>query len=192
MNIQMIVTPLIGAAIGYLTNEIAVKMLFRPLKPIKIAGHTLPLTPGIIPRSKDRIAKSVAISVSDSLLTADMIKEQLLTDDMKKIVENKFRDLEKRIIEKNPTINEECSKYIEEDKYDKLKILAADKLTNRVISKINNVNVGQLISKEIISAVKQKLNGGFLSMFVKDDFIENIASEVENQINDYKIGRAHV
>ena len=33
--LEMIAGPAIGAVIGYCTNYIAVKMLFRPLKPIK-------------------------------------------------------------------------------------------------------------------------------------------------------------
>ena len=35
-SIGMIAGPIIGSVIGYGTNYIAVKMLFRPIKPIKI------------------------------------------------------------------------------------------------------------------------------------------------------------
>lgn len=41
--------PVIGSIIGYGTNYIAVKMLFRPLKPVKIGNYTLPL-----PRASSR------------------------------------------------------------------------------------------------------------------------------------------
>ncbi|MFH7325014.1 DUF445 domain-containing protein [Desulfurivibrio sp. C05AmB] len=46
--------PLIGALIGYLTNHIAIRMLFRPLKPWRIAGVRIPLTPGVIPAARHR------------------------------------------------------------------------------------------------------------------------------------------
>ena len=49
MNYQFIINPLIGAGIGYVTNWIAIKMMFRPTKAIKIGKFTLPFTPGIIP-----------------------------------------------------------------------------------------------------------------------------------------------
>ena len=39
--------PLIGAVIGYFTNYLAVKMLFRPLHPVKIGNWTLPFTPAL-------------------------------------------------------------------------------------------------------------------------------------------------
>ena len=45
MNYVLFIRPLIGSAIGYVTNWIAVKMLFRPLKPIKIGNFVLPFTP---------------------------------------------------------------------------------------------------------------------------------------------------
>ena len=40
--IEILAGPVIGGVIGYFTNYIAVKMLFRPLKPVKIGGRTLP------------------------------------------------------------------------------------------------------------------------------------------------------
>ncbi|MDP7742500.1 MAG: DUF445 family protein, partial [Lentisphaeria bacterium] len=41
-----ILFPIVGAIIGALTNQIAIKMLFRPYRPIMIGSLTLPLTPG--------------------------------------------------------------------------------------------------------------------------------------------------
>ena len=43
--IEILAGPVIGAVIGYFTNYIAVKMLFHPLKPVKIGGRTLLFTP---------------------------------------------------------------------------------------------------------------------------------------------------
>ena len=57
--IEILAGPVIGGVIGYFTNYIAVKMLFRPLKPVKIGGRTLPFTPGIIPKGKPRLAKAL-------------------------------------------------------------------------------------------------------------------------------------
>ena len=43
--------PLVGAAIGGLTNRIAIRMLFRPYTARYIGKIHVPLTPGIIPHS---------------------------------------------------------------------------------------------------------------------------------------------
>jgi len=61
-----ILPPLVGAIIGYFTNWLAIKMLFRPYKTIKFAGIALPFTPGLLPREKDKLAVSLGETVSRS------------------------------------------------------------------------------------------------------------------------------
>ncbi len=61
--------PVAGAIIGYFTNDIAIKMLFRPYKPIYIGKRQLPFTPGLIPRNQERLAKRIADTIMGSLLT---------------------------------------------------------------------------------------------------------------------------
>ncbi|MDF1614608.1 DUF445 family protein [Desulfurivibrio dismutans] len=61
--------PLVGALIGYLTNHIAIRMLFRPLRPWLLAGWRLPLTPGVIPAARHRLARNIGKMVGEHLLT---------------------------------------------------------------------------------------------------------------------------
>ncbi|HEY9903938.1 MAG TPA: DUF445 family protein [Candidatus Sericytochromatia bacterium] len=61
--------PVAGAIIGYFTNDIAIKMLFRPYKAIYIGKRQLPFTPGLIPRNQERLAKRIADTIMGSLLT---------------------------------------------------------------------------------------------------------------------------
>ncbi len=63
--------PLLGALIGYVTNYIAIRMLFRPLKPWHILGVRVPLTPGIIPSKRGELAQKMGQMVGDHLLTAE-------------------------------------------------------------------------------------------------------------------------
>ena len=89
MDYTIILRPLIGAGIGYITNWIAVKMMFRPLNPVKLGNFTLPFTPGIIPKNKERLAESIGDSISQNLLTEETLKNTLLSKDIKsKIKEN--------------------------------------------------------------------------------------------------------
>ena len=73
MNYTYIIAPFVGACIGYITNFIAIKMLFRPLQPKYFMGIQIPFTPGIIPREKQRLAKSIGHVVGQKLLTPDVI-----------------------------------------------------------------------------------------------------------------------
>ncbi len=65
----LLVPPLAGAIIGYFTNDLAIKMLFRPYKPIYIGKRRLPFTPGLIPSNQERLAKKVSDTIMGSLLT---------------------------------------------------------------------------------------------------------------------------
>ena len=70
--------PVVGAVIGYFTNYIAVKMLFFPRKPVYLFGHQLPLTPGAIPKGKERLARAAGNVIAGSLLTREDLEGFLL------------------------------------------------------------------------------------------------------------------
>lgn len=69
MNIvSLLAGPVIGGVIGYFTNYIAVKMLFRPKTAIKIGSFTVPFTPGIIPKRKPALARAIGQAVGNNLV----------------------------------------------------------------------------------------------------------------------------
>ena len=70
--------PVVGAVIGYFTNYIAVKMLFFPRKPVYLFGHQLQLTPGAIPKGKERLARAAGNVIAGSLLTREDLEGFLL------------------------------------------------------------------------------------------------------------------
>lgn len=67
--------PLVGAIIGYFTNDLAIKMLFRPYRAYYFAGRKLPFTPGVIPRNQERLAKRVSDTIMGSLLTPEELQK---------------------------------------------------------------------------------------------------------------------
>ncbi len=69
--------PLLGALIGYVTNYIAIRMLFRPLRPWHLLGVRIPLTPGIIPAKRGELAQRMGEMVGSHLLTADDVRQTL-------------------------------------------------------------------------------------------------------------------
>ncbi len=66
--------PVLGGIIGYFTNDIAIKMLFRPYRTIYIGGRRVPFTPGLIPRNQERLAKNVSETIMGSLLTPEELQ----------------------------------------------------------------------------------------------------------------------
>jgi uncharacterized membrane protein YheB (UPF0754 family) len=68
------VPPLAGGIIGYFTNDLAISMLFRPYRPILVAGRALPFTPGLIPANQERLAQRIADAILSSLLTPEELQ----------------------------------------------------------------------------------------------------------------------
>jgi uncharacterized membrane protein YheB (UPF0754 family) len=67
--------PIVGAIIGYFTNDIAIKMLFRPYRTLYIGGRRVPFTPGLIPRNQERLANRVSDTIMGSLLTPEELQK---------------------------------------------------------------------------------------------------------------------
>ena len=78
--LRILAGPLIGAVIGYITNYIAIKMLFRPLEPKYIFGVKVPFTPGIIPRRKPQLADALGKAAFAKFFNWDDLEEVFLSD----------------------------------------------------------------------------------------------------------------
>jgi len=65
----LLAPPIVGGMIGYFTNDLAIKMLFRPYRPYYLFKRRLPLTPGLIPSNQERLARRVSDTIMGSLLT---------------------------------------------------------------------------------------------------------------------------
>lgn len=80
MNLFVLAGPVVGAVIGYITNYIAIKMLFRPLEPKYILGRRVPFTPGIIPRRKHQLADALGNAVFKRFFGWDDLAQVLVSD----------------------------------------------------------------------------------------------------------------
>lgn len=69
--------PFLGAFIGYLTNKVAIKMLFRPLEAKYLFGVRIPMTPGVIPSKRRELAGNIGEMVGSHLLTSEEITKGL-------------------------------------------------------------------------------------------------------------------
>ncbi|WP_312124348.1 DUF445 domain-containing protein [Lysinibacillus boronitolerans] len=78
----------IGAAIGGVTNHLAIKMLFRPYKAIYIKNWRLPFTPGLIPKRRDELAKQLGLTVVNYLLTPETFRKKFFSKDIQDKVEH--------------------------------------------------------------------------------------------------------
>lgn len=179
--LKYIIPPIIGAVIGYFTNYIAVKMLFRPLHPVKIGGKTLPFTPGIIPKGKPRLAKALGKAVGTTLLTENDIKNVLLSESM----QNTIKSYAEKLIKSELSLKDFAGKTMSPEKYEEIKQNICNIITDKIMDSAENANLGQIIAEKGGDAVREKVAGTMLAMFIKDELINSLCISLGDKVNEY-------
>lgn len=80
--LQLMILATIGGVIGWVTNYLAIKMLFRPFEPVAIPIINFQFQ-GLIPKRKTEIAKSIGETIEKELLSVDEIMNKLITSSNK-------------------------------------------------------------------------------------------------------------
>ena len=88
---RVIVAPVVGGVIGYITNDLAIRMLFRPRKAVYIGRFHVPFTPGLIPSQQGRIAQSIGGVISSQLLNEETLRQTLLSESTVGMLRKKAR-----------------------------------------------------------------------------------------------------
>ncbi|MCE7793705.1 DUF445 family protein [Salipaludibacillus sp. CUR1] len=97
---------LIGAIIGGGTNVIAIRMLFRPYKPVYLGSFRLPFTPGLIPKRRQEIADSLGKTVEEHLVTPEGIQARLKDGVLLREIEDRLSNGIKELLQDERTLDE--------------------------------------------------------------------------------------
>jgi len=186
--LKILILAVIGALIGWLTNIIAIKLIFRPLKPIKIPIIGISIQ-GLIPKRRGEIAKSIGEVIELELLSMKDIVNKIIENEDFSEIKFVIYDRVKGIIEeKLPSIIPSSFKksiysYLEEminkegddiikDLVDRMIDKAQDKvsLSEIVEEKINQFELDK-IEEIIISIARKELKhievlGGILGFLI--------------------------
>lgn len=185
MDYSIIIRPLIGAGIGYITNWIAVKMMFRPLHPIILGKFTLPFTPGIIPRNQSKLAESIGNTISNNLLTDDDFKKVLLSDDIKNNIISSINNYLNSLSKNQNSINSLICNYIEESKYINIMNTIEVNISNSIYNTVLEANLGTLISEQIEIAAKEKLKGSMLGILGGNAILSSFIPNINEKLDEY-------
>ena len=175
-----VIPPFAGAFIGYVTNVIAIRMLFRPLREIRVFGIRLPFTPGILPRQRGKLAQSIGSMVERELLTAEVLRERLASvdisffseavseflrrDDIKKEIESKGRILLRGIFSKLTSFQR---LFISAGQYDQTIEEKMPEIIAELTSSLENMLKEDRIKKRILTAVDGQIENILSSIDVK-------------------------
>ena len=169
-----IIPPLIGAVIGYCTNYIAVKMLFRPRNEIKVLGHTLPFTPGAIPKNKPRLAKAIGEVVETTFFGEETISAQFLSGEAEdNAVAQMVRGMDRPISDLGISV------LGSEEKYEKGLDRLSETLSQQLLQSLRSGETIRMVSDTVIDKLVDQFRGGMLGMFITDSFVESAKQMVE-------------
>ncbi len=168
MEILHTILPLLLAAlIGYITNYIAVKMLFRPYRAVKIGKRTLPFTPGVIPKNKSRIARACGAAVEGSLFSQEDIREAMA---------GSITSLDIGSVRISDIVSEDLSEQL------------AKTLAGRLTGEIKKADIKGIIVSKGGAILEEKVKDTMLAMFVNRDMIASFAEPIEQKVLQYLDG----
>ncbi|MCL2210675.1 MAG: DUF445 family protein [Treponema sp.] len=175
-----VVPPIAGAIIAYITNVIAIRMLFRPLKEIRVFGMRVPFTPGVLPRQREKLAQSIGAMVERELITAevlrnrlsnidingfsDLITDFLRRDDIKKELESKGRILLRDVFFK---LNSLQRLFLSAGQYDQTLDEKMPEIINELIASVEKLLKEDRVKRKLLMTVDGQIENILASIDVK-------------------------
>lgn len=185
MQWTMFIAPAVGGAIGYLTNYIAIKMLFHPHKAVYIGKWRVPLTPGLIPKEQSRIAKSIGDVISVQLLNADTLREVLTSEETVGKVRHALTGLVEENRENESTLKELLASAVTEEAAERGVKDARDKLSAVICDRLYAVDFGEAISNGIRKKAVAEGKKPHPRAGVADMFYGSIGSMINKAVAQY-------
>ncbi len=175
--LHYIVPSLIGAVIGYLTNYIAVKMLFRPRREIRLFGRALPFTPGAIPKNKPRLAKAVGDVVENTFFNEKAISERFLTDEaVNRAVNQIVREMDR------PVSDVGMEMMGSRERYERILHRVSGIVTEALLQDLQRSDIVEEIAEECIEKLSAHLKGSMFGMFLTDNLMESAKNMIQQEI----------
>ncbi len=153
---QLLTMPAVGGVIGWITNVIAIRMLFRPYRPVKLP--LLPITiQGLLPKFKAELATSIGKAIEEDLLPVESLIDQLSTSntyrDILKVIE---QHVESRLRQKLPPFLPDGIRSaivgLLRDWLDQELPLLLDKMTQEVKERVQtDLHISRLVEEKIMA-----------------------------------------
>lgn len=187
-----IIGALIGAVIGYITNWLAIKMLFRPREAKYIFGMKLPFTPGLIPKEKSRIANKVGETVGTHLLNSDSLSKALKDDKIKAKFNEVAKEKINQVINSNSTLEDSLKNTLGENYY-ALKENMINNIAKTILESIKEEEFKNKVKFYIVDSIKEGLNKRpekIIDFINSNKFREVIINTLEEEKTRDIIGKA--
>ena len=172
--------PLIGAVIGYFTNYIAVRMLFRPRTEKRIFGHRVPLTPGAIPKGKTRLAHAAGEVVANHLVTEEDISSRFLSPEAEAAVTDRVMAALDREIGEDLLFAAG-----DEAAGEELRSRIDNKITEEIVSALLRMDMEDFLNGTVRGQVEERVSGTVLTFLVNGSTLDAMMGNLGNRIKDF-------
>lgn len=179
IELTYIARPLIGAVIGYITNDIAIRMLFRPRRAKYIFGFRLPFTPGLIPKEKARIAASIGDAISKNLMNSEVLEKTLLSDDLIGKLAAAFDNFVATQKANTEPLGSLLARYLAPADPEELRSDIAGGLADRIHQAMVDADLGPEIAAMATAHVADKLRGGVPGILGADRLVAMLMGPIE-------------
>ncbi len=171
--------PVVGAVIGYITNDIALRMLFRPHQAKYFLGIHIPFTPGIIPKEKHRIAASIGKAVSENLMNREVLEKSLLSDEMLSKVGNAIDEFVTTQSGNDETIEQFARHYLTDDDINAMRTDVSNGIVKMITSKLQDGALGDKIAHMATEHALEKTRNSLAGRFGADMLVQAVAQPIE-------------
>lgn len=183
--IKILAAPIIGAIIGYCTNWVAVKMLFRPMEARYLGRFRIPFTPGVIPKGKARLAEAVSAAINEQLLTEDAVEMRLLSPEVMGMVKEAAEDIVEGTKTNEASIRETVCKRVDEGSLNLVMHDLETAVTARIMKRIKAAEPGELISAHLTEQLGNAMSGSLIGMMMGDSLAEKFGSAIAESVEKY-------
>lgn len=152
--LYVLVSVVVAAFVGGVTNHFAIRMLFHPRNPVHIGKFHVPFTPGLIPKRRDDIAESLGRVVAEYLVTAEGLQETVQRPALRGKAEDALRDFVGRLSRSESTLRQAALRVWSEAEVEALKTrLAAGvrEAAQRGVARLwGHADLGSLPLKQLV------------------------------------------
>ncbi|MGE4551398.1 MAG: DUF445 family protein [Opitutales bacterium] len=157
MNDLLYAMPVIGALIGWLTNWVAVKMLFHPKKPLRLGIVTVQ---GDFPKRQQAFAEKLGSVVSNELFSVDevtsKIRAQATNKELMSLILERVREvLEKKLEKHFPVVG----MFVSGNTLDKVANEFAEDVRAMLSQLADRIAIGIENEMDVEAIVREKVSG---------------------------------
>ena len=180
--LKYFLAPLLGGIIGYITNDLAIRMLFRPRREIRIGKWRVPFTPGLIPRQRERIAASIGSVVSSELLDPATLRQTLLSENVLSALRVKLDEIFQGWQSETRSLREKLSETAGEATVKHYEEQIRTKGAAVISEKLVTADAGGTVMRAAMNSLREKHGFGLLTGLMDDSVTQNLGGRLNRLI----------